>query len=157
MNNFLLPRFGNVPIDRIEYLDIETFKSDLNRKNKRTNNILVPMRNVFKLALKAGFIEKNPVDLLDPIKPEKPEINPFSFEEVMAIIEDVDPHYRNFFMVVFFTGMRFGEMAALKWENVDFKMGLIKVREALVRGEEGMPKTEGSNRDVKMLLWSSSL
>ena len=57
-NNFLLPRFGNVPIDRIQYLDIETFKSDLKLKNKRIINILVPMRNVFKLALKAGFIEK---------------------------------------------------------------------------------------------------
>ena len=150
-NNFLLPRFGNVPIDRIQYLDIETFKSDLKLKNKRIINILVPMRNVFKLALKAGFIEKNPMDLLDPIKAEKPEINPFSFEEVMAIIENVDPHYRNFFTVAFFTGMRFGEMSALKWKNVDFKRGVIKVRETLVRGEEGLPKTEGSIRDVKML------
>ncbi len=29
----------------------------------------------------------------------------------------------------FFAGMRFGEMAALKWENVDFKKEVIKVRE----------------------------
>ena len=68
----------------------------------------------------------------------------------MAIIENVDPHYRSFFTVSFFTGMGFGEMAALKWKNVDFKMGLIKVRETLVRGEEGLPKTEGSIRDIKM-------
>jgi integrase len=47
--------------------------------------------------------------------------------------------------------MRFGEMSALKWKNVDFKMGLIKVKETLVRGEEGLPKTRGSIRDVKML------
>jgi integrase len=151
MNNFLLPRFGNVPIDQIQYLDIATFKGDLKCKNNRIINILIPMRNVFKLAVKAGFIEKNPMDLLDPIKAEKPEINPFSFEEVMAIIEKVDPHYRSFFTVAFFTGMRFGEMAALKWKNVDFKMGLIRVRETLVSGEEGLPKTEGSIRDVKML------
>lgn len=151
MNNFLLPRFGNVRIDQIKFLDIAAFKSDLKRKNKRIINILVPMRNVFKLALKAGFIEKNPMDLLDPIKAEKPEINPFSFEEVTAIIENVDPHYKCFFTVAFFTGMRFGEMAALKWKNVDFKMGLIRVRETLVRGEEGLPKTEASIRDIKML------
>jgi len=151
MNNFLLPRFGNVPIDQIQYLDIETFKSDLERKNKRIINIFVPMRNVFKLALKAEYIDKNPMDLLDPIKPEKPEINPLSFEEVQLVIENVDPHYENFFTVAFFTGMRFGEMGALKWKNVDFEMGVIKVRETLVRGEEGSPKTEGSIRDVKML------
>jgi integrase len=92
MNNFLLHRFGHVPIDQIRYLDIETFKSDLERKNKRIINILVPMRNVFKLALKAEYIDKNPMDLLDPIKPEKPEINPLSFEEVRNFSKSPEAH-----------------------------------------------------------------
>ncbi len=39
----------------------------------------------------------------------------------------------------------------MKWQNVDFKLGVIKVRETLVRGEEGRPKTPGSIRDIKML------
>ncbi len=42
-------------------------------------------------------------------------------------------------------------MAGLKWQNVDFRLGVIKVRETRVRGEEGRPKTKGSIRDVKML------
>jgi len=151
LNNFILPKFGNVPIDQISYLDIETFISDLGCLNKRAINMLIPMRNVFKLAFKSGFIEKNPMDLLDPLKPEKADIDPFSMEEIKAIIENVDPHYKNFLIVAFFAGMRFGEMSALKWRNVDFKLGVIKVRETLVEGEEGPPKTEGSRRDIKML------
>ncbi len=155
LNNFILPRLGNIPIDQIRYLDIESFISDLqceNKcKNKRIINILVPMRNVFKLAFKAELIAKNPMDLLDPMKPEKPEINPFSFDEVQLIIENVDPHYRNYFTVMFYTGLRFGEASALKWARVDFSRSVIGVRETLVRGEEGEPKTRGSIRDVKML------
>ena len=54
-------------------------------------------------------------------------------------------------MVAFFTGMRFGEMAALRWKDVDFKLGVIKVRKTRVRGEEGLPKTKGSIRDIKIL------
>ena len=42
-------------------------------------------------------------------------------------------------------------MAGLKWKNVDFRLGVIKVRETRVRGEEGPPKTPGSIRDIKML------
>jgi integrase len=42
-------------------------------------------------------------------------------------------------------------MAARKWRNVDFKLGIIKVRETLVDGEEGRPKTASSVRDIKML------
>jgi integrase len=47
--------------------------------------------------------------------------------------------------------MRFGEMAALKWRNVDSRQGAIKVRENLVDGEEGRPTSAGSVRDIKML------
>jgi integrase len=53
--------------------------------------------------------------------------------------------------MAFFSGMRFGEMAALKWRTVDFKLGVIKVRETRVRGEEGRPKTKKSVRDIKMM------
>jgi integrase len=140
-----------MPLDKINYLDIETFLSGLGGLNKRAINMLVPMRNVLKLALRLGFIDKSPIDLLDPLKPEKADINPFSMEEVKMIIENVDSHYKNFFVVAFFTGMRFGEMSALKWRNVDFRLGVVKVRETLVQGEEGPPKTDGSIRDIKML------
>jgi integrase len=151
MNNYILPRFGKTPIDEIDYLSIETFINELGVKNKRSINMLIPMRNVFKLAVKAGYIKQNPVSLLDPIAPEKPDINPLTFDEVRAVIENVDPHYKNFFTVAFFTGMRFGEMAGLKWKCVDFRLRVIRVRETLVLGEEGPPKTVGSNRDIGML------
>ena len=77
--------------------------------------------------------------------------NPFTFDEAQAIIANIDLFYRNFATVMFYTGMRFSEAAALKWKNVDFKLDVIKVREALVEGEFDKPKTESSNRDIKML------
>ncbi len=151
MNNFILPKFGNMPVDQIDCSAIETFINELGCKNKRAKNLLVPMRHVFKRALRDKYIKQNPLSLLEPMKAEKADINPFSFEEVQAIIENADLHYRNFFIVAFFSGMRFGEMSALKWKNVDFVLKVIKVRETLVEGEEGKPKTNGSIRDVEML------
>ena len=59
---------------------------------------------------------------------------------------------RGFFEVEFFTGMRAGEMSALKWKNVDFKRKIIKVVETRVYGEEGRPKIYSSYRDIDMLL-----
>lgn len=91
------------------------------------------------------------MDLIENLKVSKPDIHPLSMEEVIAFLEHVRPLYRNFFVVAFYTGMRFGEMAALKWQNVNFKLGVIKVRETRVRGEEGRPKTKGSVRDIEML------
>lgn len=84
-------------------------------------------------------------------KTGKPDINPLSMEEINLFLDAVSPRYQNFFIVAFLTGMRFGEMSVLKWRNVDFKLGVIKVRETLVRGEEGRPKTKRSIRDIDML------
>ena len=60
----------------------------------------------------------------------------------------IRPHYNPFFEVAFYTGMRFGEMAGLKWRNVDFNRRIIRVRETLVYGVEGPPKTKKSKRDI---------
>jgi len=53
--------------------------------------------------------------------------------------------------VALFTGLRAGEMSALKWAAVDFERRLIKVVETRVYGEEGRPKTNSSYRDIGML------
>jgi integrase len=151
MNHYILPRFGNVPISDIDFLDVEECRSEMACSNKRKNNVLVPMRSVMKFAHRAGLIEKNPMLLVENLKTDKPEIHPLSIEEVHRFLDAVNPLYKIFFIVAFFTGMRFGEMSALKWKNVDFKLGVIKVRETRVKGEEDRPKTPGSVRDIKML------
>lgn len=151
MNRYILPRFGNTPIREIGYLDIREFISELTCSKKRINNILVPMRSVLKMAFLSEIIEKNPMDRVKNVKTVKPDIYPMSMEEVMLFLANVSQPYRCFFIVAFYTGMRFGEMAVLKWRNVDFKLGVIKVRETRVMGEEGSPKTRKSIRDVIMV------
>lgn len=151
MNRYILPRFGNVPIGEINYLDIRKFVSELTCSHKRINNVLVPMRSVLKMAYLSEIIEKNPMDRVKNVKVTKPDIYPLSMEEVKLVLDNVSPRFRNFFIVAFFSGMRFGEMAALKWKHVDFRQGNIKVRETLVMGETGSPKTKKSVRDIRML------
>ena len=151
MNNLILPRFGNMPIDEVNYLDIRKFVSELTSSAKRKNNILVPMRSVFKMAFLSGIIDQNPMERIKNMKVAKPDIKPLSMDEVNSFLAHVSFRYKDFFIVAFFTGMRFGEMAALKWRNVDFQRQLIKIRETLVKGEEGSPKTKKSVRDIKML------
>jgi integrase len=151
MNYHILPKLGNTPIKDIGYLDIKRLIASLTCSGKRLKNVLVPVREVFKLAHRSGFIEKDPMALVESPKVGKPDIDPLSMEEVNLFLENVSLRYKNFFKVAFFTGMRFGEMAALKWKNVDFKLGVIKVRETRVRGEEGRPKTKKAVRDIKML------
>jgi integrase len=151
MNSCILPRFGDTPIADIGYLDVETFISELGCSAKRINNVLVPMRGVFRLAEKSGIISTNIMKMVENRRTEKPQINPMSLDEVNAFLAKVNPYYRPFFEVAFFTGMRGGEMSALKWVNVDFEKKVIRIVETRVYGVEGMPKTSGSYRYVDIL------
>ena len=151
MNAYILKRFGNTPIQDISYLDLEEFISELDCSGKRINNLLIPMRGVFKLAYKSNIIDQNIMSMVENRKIEKPQISPLSFDEVDLFLNTVSQFYRPFFEVAFYTGMRGGEMSALKWKNVDFKRKIIMIVETRVYGEEGRPKTNSSYRDIDIL------
>jgi len=117
--------------------------------------MLCPMRKVVKKAKKAGWLEKDPfkdVDLADnTLKNRKPKPDPFSKEEASLIITNIDPFYKNLATVLFYTGVRFSEMAGLQWCNVDFKKRIIRIEKVMVEGELDRPKTEESERDINIL------
>lgn len=67
--------------------------------------------------------------------------------------------YRNCLTILFFTGLRFGEMAALKWKNVHTDRKTAKICETLLCGEEGRTETKKSKRKplttdhVREVIW----
>ncbi len=76
MNYHILPRFGNIPIEDIGYLDIKRFVGKLSCSSKRINNVLVPLRELCKFSQLSEFIEKNPMDLVKGFKGIPIGINP---------------------------------------------------------------------------------
>ena len=99
MNHHILPKFGNVLITDITFDDVEDFVDGLSSGNKRKNNIIVPMRSVFKYASKKGLIDKNIMLDVDNLKPEDPDIRPLTCDDVKDFLEHVHPHYKHFFKV----------------------------------------------------------
>ena len=48
------------------------------------------------------------------------------------------------------TGLRIGELLALRWKHLDFLRGTIQIRETVSEGQFGTPKTKSSRRDIPM-------
>ncbi len=151
MNRHVLPMFGNIPINDITADDVEDFAMSLKCGKTRTNNILAPMRSLFKMAKKKQIIRDNIMEDVKNLKREETDIFPLSPAEVSLFLDHTPVHYKPFFTVLFFTGMRFGEIAALKWKNVELERGILRIVETRVYGEEGRPKTSGSKRDIDLL------
>ena len=119
MNCHVLPYFGNWFIDEIRPVDVEELMATRVCGAKRVNNIVVPLRSLFRVAKRNGFAQRNIMLDVDNLPVEKPHIKPLSMEEVTAFLSAVNPHYRDYFTVAFFTGLRLGEQAALKWKAID--------------------------------------
>lgn len=156
MNKHVLPVFGNHPIDGITSLDIEVFISGLACGSKTKQNILTPFRLVMKFAKKHKIIQSNPFVDVDPIKRTKStQKRPLKVEEIHQFVGLLDDFWKPLFIVMFFSGIRVAEAAALKWKRVDLAHGLIKIERNLVRLKGGQvvykkPKTESSIRDVRI-------
>ena len=151
MNTHILPTFKDTSINAITYKDVERFRAGLDCGGKRINNILVPMRSVYDYAFKAGYVSENVMLKVDNLPVEQPDIFPFSYEEAMKIVANVDPFYRPYVVARFFSGMRAGEIDGLEWS--DYKTDMkpnpkIHINKAFVYGQVGKTKTKKSKRYV---------
>lgn len=117
MNGHVLPVFKDSPIREISYRDVVEFRSGLKVGSKRANNIISLIKSVFDFADKEGFIKDNIVRKIKRLKEEEPEIHPFTYLEIDLILNAIDPWYRPYTCVGFFTGMRAGDINGLRWTD----------------------------------------
>ncbi len=69
--------------------------------------------------------------------------------EIRSIVENVEGRWRPFLIVAIFTGLRASELRGLRWEDVDLKAGVIRVRQRADRYQEiGKPKSAAGSRTV---------
>ena len=154
MNGHILPRFKDEPIKQITYGDVKNFRSELKVGAKRANNIMVPMKAVFDYAHQEGIIQDNVMRKIKRLTEEAPEIHPFTLDEVNRIIDAVDPWYRPYVSVAFFTGMRAGEQNGLSWSDFLYDMKPephIFIHKTYVYKKDSVPKTKKSKRYIKCL------
>jgi len=152
VNKYILPEFGEKPINRIRKIQIENLLDNLVGLTKKTKkHILSPLSGILKKAVKMELIEFNPAREVEiESGKESKKSDPLTPEEVWIFLENVDGYYKPVFQFAFNTGMRWSEITALKWKNVDLTKRIVKVRESRVEGNEGKTKNAYSNRNVKL-------
>jgi integrase len=154
LNKHVIPVFGNRKIDSIKASELTLWQNDLLKtlSNKAVINVRIVFNGIFQDALRDEIISKNPFSIIKaPQNIAKNENIPFSKEEVFRILDASPEKIKLFFAIGFFTGMRTGEITALKWSDIDLKNKVIQVRRTRNKGIETTPKTKSSIRDVDIL------
>jgi len=160
LNQYLLPKFHTKRVGSISRADLLAYRAELSRlisqrgrplSNSRINKIMGFARQILNEAADR-YEFKRAFQGIKSLKQKRPDIRPFTINEVNQILAAVREDYRNYLAVRFWTGLRTGEINGLRWERIDFDNDIILVRDSLIRGRlEGDTKTIESSRDVPML------
>ena len=96
-------------------------------------------------ALKMGKVTRNVCTLLDPPARARREPRPLSRAELAAFLKGIETdRFAALYIAACGTGLRQGELLALRWQDVDLERGLVSVRHTLQRGSRSLaePKTD---------------
>jgi integrase len=112
------------------------------------------LSKVFAAAVRDGVLVRNPVASVPNPRSERREILVYTSQEVAALAEAVGPALRPAVLLSAYGGLRGGEVAGLRVQDVDWLRATVTVNQAvkLVRGAAviGTPKTKASRRTVNV-------
>jgi integrase len=142
----LLPYFGeDTPVEDIDTHDVDALKDHLlTRVSHRTaQKILVILHGVMARAKRKGWITVNPCEDAEKVTVKRTDdFNVLSVEQVHAVASEAASELlRAVFLTAAFTGLRMGELLALRWRHIDFASRILHVQRNYVEGEEDTPKS----------------
>lgn len=149
--------FGSRPIESITRQDLERWKAatvaEREISNRTLQKYLVALNGIFKRAMRVWNLPRNPAAEVErPRLARAANIDVFSGEEVMALVRAAESEQdAAIYLTAAFTGLRQGELLALRWRDVDFELDLVRVRANFTHGREGSPKS-GRERAVPMMV-----
>jgi integrase len=157
----VVPYFGDRAVATITPQDVNDFVVALEAKDlsaKTIRNVVATLSAMLNYAKspQRGWVPANPCDGVElPVVPEPTEIRFLTLDELDALIANApagefETLDRAMWRTAAMTGLRKGELCALRWRDVDWIAQRIRVRQNWVRGEFGTPKSKRSTRSVPM-------
>lgn len=158
----ILPYFGDIPINEIKPSHIRAWQNEMlktieNASTQRSVN--AEFNAILNFATKYYNLQVNPTKQCDKIGSFKPKTLHFwtkeQFESFIPLVEDIG--FKLMFNLLFYTGLRIGELLALTSEDIDLDTNVLTVNKSYYRLEKEdyitAPKTEKSNRSISLPQW----
>lgn len=155
----LVPAFP-ASVGAIETADVERFIQDQLRDGAARQSVLNRVNllsGILGFSVRQGWATANAVATAERPAPSPAgdELRYLTPEEVEAVIREVpDDAFgateRALYLTAAMTGLRQGELIALRWRDVDWSAGVVRVVQSYSRGHLGRPKSRRSQRSVPM-------
>lgn len=146
----LLAHLGDLPIDEIKTANVDDLAAALKARKlspKTINNVLSVLRHMLTTAQDWELIETLPRVRRLKVPPQRFRF--LDFEVAARLVAAAEPDWRAMIVVALNTGLRLGELLALRWCDVDLQAGRIVVRRSVTVGQITTPKN-GREREVPL-------
>lgn len=141
-------KFGEFLLNDIKSTHVMKWQKECGLSSQTVSTYRAYLNIVLQTAMNDDLIRKNPVTLVKlPKKVSVVEKVYYSEEEIKQIIDLADGQLKNYIQIAFFTGMRGSELVGLKWDDIDFDKGIIRVDTRIVLGIED----ETKSRKIRMI------
>jgi integrase len=151
----VLPRFGARPLTRVTNAEVRAWVADLTATGLAPSTVSKAYQILAKLlraAVDDRRIPSNPADRVPLPRIIQEEMRFLTPAQVRALADAIDTRYRGIVVLGAYSGLRLGEMLALRWGRVDLLRGRVEVAETCseVKGRIyfGPPKTKAGRRTV---------
>jgi integrase len=161
----ILPRLGQRPLASLQAADIDQLIAELEEQGSAPGtirNTITPLRKLLGDAVRHGLIAQNPAARPDLppaqefIGQELPPQHTTAIRNALAELSPPDPlrtgepdsFYVQLYDVALGTGLRLGELRALRWQDIDRARRLLRVEQAYSRNDLKRPKSEAGIRSI---------
>jgi len=110
--------------------DIEGFRDTLAKRlaPKTVNHHVKALRMVFRDARDRRVLVDDPTEFVKSVKSKRVvERRPFTIEEIRKVLDHCDDEWRSMVVCALYTGQRLGDIARLRWNQVDLKREAISI------------------------------
>lgn len=154
----ILPYFKRRKLTEIEPRDVKAFAAHLaTKRNLRpgtVRNVIAPLRAMLATAFEDGLIRSNPAANVRVVQAAQRESDKkpkaMTETELAAVIDEIPEASRLFFRFLAETGTRIGEAIAVRWSDLDFERGRVKIERRWYRGSYGPPKSSYGIRSIPL-------
>jgi integrase len=156
---YVVTDLGGIWLQKLTPQHVQAFYSK-KLDEKLSSKVVHDIHGVLHLALdnavRWGMIPRNVCDLVTPPRIVSREVVPLSVEQARALMKHVQGHHLEVLLsMAVVTGMRRGELLALRWSDIDFERSRLLVLHSVnfIAGYgyvEGKPKTAAGKRVVSL-------
>ncbi|MDP9477167.1 MAG: site-specific integrase [Actinomycetota bacterium] len=152
------PALGRIKLKDLTPAHVRWFyreRLDSGRAPATVHKLHVVLHKALKAAVADGLIPRNAAAGLKLPRITREEIDPLTEEQARLLLETVrGDRLEALYVLALNTGMRQGELLALKWDDVDLERGVLRVRRTLTHADKafvlGEPKTKNSRRTIRL-------